>query len=166
MNVFKKVKYIDSISDTNHITSIWIGGNWCCSCRGFRTHKKCKHLKGLMNEMTAYEIDDIINENAGKYYDSALPGLNNIFETKAYNTNEISGVYGKPKVGKSLMCIQEACKLASDGKNILFLDTEGSIIPMIKQWVPVFEKRYGKRKGKIYVESKKSITWGSGKEEF
>jgi len=157
MNVFKRVKYIDNISDTGHITSMWIGGNWYCSCFGYATHKKCKHIKGLVKEMSAFEVEEILKAEAGTYYDSCLDSVNTVFDGSAYNTNEISGIYGKPKVGKSLMCIQESCKLAAEGKNVLFVDTEGSIIPMLKQWVPVFEEKYGKRKGKIYVESKKSI---------
>ncbi len=157
MNVMKNIGRMESISDTGHITSIWIGGDWHCSCQGFSAHRKCKHLKGLIEEMTAYNIDDILKEKAGKYYPSSLEGMDNIFDEKSYNTNEISGIYGKPKVGKSLICIQEACKLVADGKNVLFIDTEGSIIPMLKQWVPVFEKRFGPRKGKMIVECKKSI---------
>ena len=107
--------------------------------------------------MTAYSIDDILKEKAGTYFNSCLDVINGIFDGHTFNSNEISGIYGKPKVGKSLMCIQESCKLAADGKNVLFIDTEGSIVPMLKQWVPVFEKKYGKRKGKIIVESKKDI---------
>ena len=108
--------------------------------------------------MTALEIEDIINnKDLSKEFPSNLDGINNIFGGSAYNSNEISALYGKPGSGKSLFAIQEAVYLSSIGKNVLFIDTEGSIIPMMKKWVPVFEKRFGKRKGKIYVESKKSL---------
>jgi RecA/RadA recombinase len=160
MNVFKRHKYIDNIhhgSTGSHVTYAFIGDDWHCTCISYRVRKNCKHIKELFKEMCVFNIDEVINGDAGRKFSSCLPSINKLFGEEAYNTNEISGIYGKPKVGKSLMCIQEACKLSADGYNVMFVDTEGSIIPMLKQWVPVFEEKYGKRKGKILVESKKSI---------
>jgi RecA/RadA recombinase len=159
MNIFNKVGYVDEIthgSTGTHVTYAWKNGITHCTCVSFQIRKKCKHMDKLVNEMV-YSIDDILKDEAGKKTNSFLSVLNDLFEDKSYNSNEVFALYGKPKVGKSLFCIQEACKLSSEGKNVLFVDTEGSIIPMLKKWVPVFEERYGKRKGKILVESRKSI---------
>jgi RecA/RadA recombinase len=159
MNIFNKVGYVDDIhqgSTGTHVTYAWKNGITHCTCVSFQIRKKCKHMDKLVNEMV-YSIDDILKDEAGKKTNSFLSVLNDLFEDKSYNSNEVFALYGKPKVGKSLFCIQEACKLSSEGKNVLFVDTEGSIIPMLKKWVPVFEERYGKRKGKILVESRKSI---------
>lgn len=160
MNVMKRIGYLDKIthgSTGTHVTYAWKGGPMYCTCVSYRCRKKCKHMKKLVKDMCAYNIDDILKDETGKKFESSLEAINDIFEDDAYNSNEISAVYGKPKVGKSLFSIQEACKLSADGKNVLFVDTEGSIIPMLKKWIPVFEEIYGERKGKILVESKKSI---------
>lgn len=159
MNVFSRIGYVDEIthgSTGTHVTYAWSGEPVRCTCISYRIRKSCKHVDSLVNEMV-YSIDDILKDEAGRKFDSFLTVLNDLFDDKTYNTNEITALYGKPKVGKSLFSIQEASKLAADGKNVLFIDTEGSIIPMLKKWVPIFEERYGKRKGKILVESKKSI---------
>ena len=159
MNVFKRIGYIDKVthgSTGSHVTYAWPGEPVYCTCISYYVRKSCKHAKELINDMV-YNIDDILNDEAGRKFDSFLTVLNDLFDDKAYNTNEVSALYGKPKVGKSLFSIQEATKLAADVKNVLFIDTEGSIIPMLKKWVPVFEERYGKRKGNILVESRKSI---------
>jgi len=109
--------------------------------------------------MTLYDVDKILTEKAdiGETFPSSLETINKLFDSDAYNSYQINAIYGKPKVGKTLLAIQESAYLASKGYNVLFLDTEGSIIPMLIKWVPVFEKRFGERKGKIYVESKKSV---------
>jgi RecA/RadA recombinase len=159
MNVFKRHKYIDELNHGatgSHVTYAWAGGPMHCTCVSFYVRKSCKHMKGLINNMV-YCIDEILNDEAGRKFSSCLDVMDDLFGDKAYHTNAISAIYGKPKAGKSLFSIQEACKLSADGKNVLFIDTEGSIIPMLKIWVPVFEKKYGPRKGKILVESKKSI---------
>ena len=159
MNVFKRIGYIDNITHGKtgtHLTYAWSGGPMYCTCISYRVRKSCKHMDELINNMV-YSVDEILNDEAGRKYDSFLSVFNELFDDKAYNANEISALYGKPKVGKSLFAIQEACKLASQGDNVLFIDTEGSIIPMLKKWVPVFEERYGERKGKILVESRKNI---------
>ena len=159
MNVFKRIGYVDKLthgSTGSHVTYAWNGEQVACTCISGIIRKSCKHIDELIDEMV-YNIEEILKDEAGRKFDSFLTVLNDMFEDKAYNSNEVSALYGKPKVGKSLFAIQEACKLSADGKNVLFIDTEGSIIPMLKKWVPVFESRYGKRKGKVLVESKKSI---------
>lgn len=159
--ICKRIGYIDDVfhgKTGSHVTSQFMGGKWFCTCISFQVRKLCKHRKRLLAKMTAVEIDDIINnEDLSMEFPSNLNGINEIFGGSAYNNNEISALYGKPGSGKSLFAIQEAVYLSSIGKNVLFIDTEGSIIPMMKKWVPVFEKRFGKRKGKIFIESKKSL---------
>jgi RecA/RadA recombinase len=157
--ICKRIGYVDKLkygSTGSHVVYAFPGEPVHCTCISYIIRKSCKHANELIDEMV-YNIEEILSDKAGRKWNSFLTVLNEMFDDKAYNSNEISALYGKPKVGKSLFSIQEACKLSATGKNVLFIDTEGSIIPMLKKWVPVFEKRYGKRKGKILVESKKSI---------
>lgn len=156
-----RIKYVDKVfhgATGSHVVSQWVGGKWFCSCISYQVRKMCKHRKGLLKSMVALDIDDIINnKDLSKEFPSSLSVVNELFGERAYSSNVITSLYGKAGTGKSLFAIQEAVYLASLGKNVLFIDTEGSIIPMMKKWVPVFEERFGKRKGKIFVESKKSL---------
>jgi len=162
MRVLKRIGYIDEVFDGTtgtHISSYWRGYGWYCTCPSYYYRKRCKHLLELIKNMTAHEINEILTSEtlAGREFKSSLDAVNNLFGEFAYNSNQITALYGKPKVGKSLFSIQEAVYLSSKGFNVLFIDTEGSIIPMLRKWVPVLEKRFGGRKGKIFIESKKSI---------
>jgi RecA/RadA recombinase len=159
--ICKRTKYVDKVfhgKTGSHVVSQWVGGKWLCTCISYQVRKLCKHRKGLLKYMSAIEIDDIINnKDLSKEFPSSLEVVNELFGERAYNSNVITSIYGKAGTGKSLFAIQDAVYLSSLGKNVLFIDTEGSIIPMMKKWVPVFEKRFGKRKGKIFIESKKSL---------
>jgi len=158
----KRIGYIDEIfygESGTHTTSFWKGERWLCTCPSFYYRKRCKHLQELLNKMTVFDIDEILNSDSkgAKRFPSSLKVVNNLFDDDAYNSNQMSAVYGKPSVGKTLFAIQEAVYLSSLGYNIFFIDTEGSLIPMLRKWVPVLEKRFGKRKGKILIESKKNV---------
>jgi len=159
--ILKRIGYIDYISKGStgtHVTSCWIGGKWKCTCMGFRVRKKCRHLNRLLENMCPVDLDKILNnEDVSKNYKSNLTVLNKLLQDDLYNSDEIVALYGKPDSGKSLLAIQEIAYLSAKGYNILYIDTEGSIIPMMKKWMPIFEKRFGKRKGKIYVEKLKKL---------
>lgn len=160
--ICKRLSYIDEVYHGTtgiHTASCWIGYGWLCTCPSFFYRKKCKHLLDLLKNMTVYELDEILNDGSrvGRKFPSSLDVVNDLYGDYAYDSNQISALYGKPSVGKTLFSIQEAIYLSSKGYNILFIDTEGSLIPMLRKWVPVLEERFGKRVGRIYVESKKSI---------
>lgn len=160
MKICKRIGYVDMYtrgSTGTHVTSMWVGGDWLCTCPSFYYRKKCKHLSRLIRIMNGYNIEDILNDKAGNKYGSSIDGINEMLDDKTYNSNEIVAVYGKPKVGKSLLSIQEACHLTAEGYNVLFIDTEGSLVQLLKKWVPVFEEKYGERKGRLMVESKKDL---------
>ena len=31
-------------------------GEWCCSCRGWITHRRCKHLAGILQRLSAHTV--------------------------------------------------------------------------------------------------------------
>ena len=160
--ICKRIGYIDKVFDGKtgiHTASIFKGVGWYCSCPAFYYKKKCKHLKELLSEVDMLEVNEILDNNAdlGKRFPSSLNIVNNLFDDYAYGSNQITALYGKPSIGKTLLSIQEAVYLSTKKFNILFIDTEGSLIPMFRKWIPIFENRFGKRKGKIFIESKKTI---------
>lgn len=108
--------------------------------------------------MSAIDLEDILsNEGSSKHFSSNLKCANRLVDDDLYNSDEIVAIYGKPNSGKSLFALQDVAKLSAEGYNILYIDTEGSIVPMMRKWMPVFEKRFGKRKGKILVEKIKQL---------
>lgn len=85
-------------------------------------------------------------------YGSSLQALNGMFENgKVYKSDQIFMFYAPPATGKSLMLAQEACFFASQGKNVLYIDTEGSATTYLQKWGAVFENRFGTLKGNIVV---------------
>ncbi len=160
--ICKKHEYIDKLIDGtkgNYLTSITYGGGWICTCPDFMFRRRvCKHISKLMEEIMSNNLDEILsNKTIGKEFKSSLNNLNSLFESPLYNSNQIVTLYGKPGSGKTLLAIQDAIFLLTKGFNILFIDTEGSLIPMLRKWVPVLEKRFGKRKGNMIIEKKKTL---------
>lgn len=108
--------------------------------------------------MSAIDLEDILNDkSSSKHFASNLKSANRLVDDDLYNSDEIVAIYGKPNSGKSLFALQDVAKLSAEGYNILYIDTEGSIVPMMKKWMPIFEKRFGKRKGKVLVHKLKNI---------
>lgn len=117
--------------------SYWSEANpdWC-TCQGYIAHKHCYHTKleavQMDSKMVAVEdIDKIIKD-----YTSSLDALNRMFGGTAYNNNEIFGLHGKANIGKTLFLLQEAFFRASEGDNVLYID---SVLPE----QPVLVKKKG-----------------------
>ena len=158
----KRHKLIDWVVDGKtgrYVTSFIAGDGWVCSCPWYVFKQKmCSHIKQVLGELMSYDLNDILKDTTiGQTFDSSLTELNKLFDSPTYNTNEIVAIYGKPGTGKTLLSAQESIFLTCNSKNVLFIDTEGSLIPMLRQWVPKFEKRFGKRTGAMIIENKKTI---------
>lgn len=157
----KRIGYVDKVfhgSTGSHVASCFIGEPYRCSCISWDVRKKCKHVNKLLSGIMAKDLEDILNsKDDSKRLESNLNILNELVSDDLYNSDEIIAFYGKPQSGKSLLALQEIAYLSAQGKNILYIDTEGSITPMMRAWMPIFEKRFGKRKGKILVEVKKKL---------
>jgi len=97
------------------------------------------------------ELSDAIKNL--RYIPSSIEGLNEVYGGYVYNSDEIVALYGKPQVGKTLFCLQEA--VASDA-NVLYIDTEGGFRGMASKWLDVLRARF-KTEGKIYLESSKNL---------
>lgn len=126
-----------------------------CSCMGYCFRRKCKHVEGIEG-VQMIDFDEI-DKVAVKKFGSSLKALNFLVGDEFYSNAFVSAVYGEPKVGKTLLLVQDAFYLASQGANVLFLDTEGSL-EMIRKWKGVFEARFGK-KGKLFYD--KALTMES-----
>ncbi len=107
--------------------------------------------------MEEISLDEIISGKNTKWFKSSLDALNKLFGGEAYNSDEIFAIYGKPKAGKSLLCVQEAYWFMTKGLNVLYIDTEGSSTEFIRKWVPVFEARFGERKGNFWLTRTSSL---------
>jgi len=155
-NVFKypKNEYFGRLNEgsvSDYITDIYRFEAFC-SCPSFLFRKKyCKHIKELFKEIGDELSYKVKVEKPAEKFDSSLEILNDLFQDSLYNSRQIVGVYGKPNIGKSLMATQEACYLASQGKNVLYIDTEGSAESMFDKWGDVFEERFGEGSGEIYI---------------
>jgi RecA/RadA recombinase len=88
---------------------------------------------------------------------SSLNNLNSLFGGSAYSTCEIMALYGLPNVGKTLLSLQEAIYLASQGVNILYIDTEGSLASAYRAFASSFKERFGEPRGVIEVEVVKTL---------
>ncbi len=88
---------------------------------------------------------------------SSLSNLNTLFGGSAYSTCEVMALYGLPNVGKTLLSLQEAMFLASQGLNILYIDTEGSLASAYRVFGQAFKERFGQPKGVIEVEQMKTL---------
>jgi RecA/RadA recombinase len=88
---------------------------------------------------------------------SSLNNLNSLFGGSAYSTCEIMALYGLPNVGKTLLSLQEAMYLASQGVNILYIDTEGSLASAYRAFSSSFKERFGEPKGVIEAEVVKTL---------
>lgn len=61
----------------------------------------------------------------------------------AYANGIIHGVFAESQSGKTIMLLQQACKISSKtGKPALYVDTEGGGHNFVKTWMPKFEKMY------------------------
>jgi len=133
-----------------------------CSCKGFRTRKNCSHLrwvKGLPGKNLLGDIlpiDDFI-EREVKLYKSSLNALNELFDGAPYSNDAITVFYGKPKVGKSLLVLQEAAYLESEGYRVLIIDTEGSLRESARYWLPILRNRFNSKNKGIYVVKKLTL---------
>jgi len=107
--------------------------------------------------MEEISLDEIISGKNTKWFKSSLDALNKLFGREAYNSDEIFAIYGKPKAGKSLLMLQESYFFMTQGYNVLYIDTEGSSSEFIKKWVPIFEERFGKRKGNFWLARTRSL---------
>ena len=120
-----------------------------CSCWAGLVGRVCVHKKMVM-EMPV-ELREAIKglKNIG----SSIAGLNEVFGGHLYNSDEIVALYGKPQVGKTLFCLQEA---VASNVNVLYIDTEGGFKGMASKWLDVLTERF-KSRSKIYLESCKNL---------
>jgi len=101
------------------------------------------------------KIDELVGKC--KEIKSSLGNLNTLFGGTAYSTCEVMALYGLPNVGKTLLSLQETMFLASQGVNILYIDTEGSLASAYRAFGQVFKDRFGEPKGIIEVEVVKTL---------
>ncbi|MEM4530581.1 MAG: AAA family ATPase [Thermofilaceae archaeon] len=134
-----------------------------CSCAGYIYNRKCWHVDTLLAkpldesqvvDMPAVKIDELVVKH--KEYPSSLKSLNSLLSGNAYSTSEIFALYGLPNIGKTLLAVQESFWIASQGVNVLYIDTEGSLVTALKSWKQRFEQRFG-RKADIYAVSYTSL---------
>lgn len=130
-----------------------------CSCAGYLFNRKCWHIDTLLAkpfteaqvvDMPAVKIEELLVKH--KEYKSSLKALNDLFDGSAYSTSEIFALYGLPNIGKTLLSVQETFWMASQGVNVLYIDTEGSFATALRVWKDRFEKRFQK-KADIYAVS-------------
>ena len=163
--LYALVKGSTGVHTVSRIVDPEQGEKVLCTCIGYRTHGTCKHIQLMENVLQRknglgrwfkmpeiYDIDEYIKMEKN-IYRSSLKALNDLFNNKPYSSDAITLIYGKPKVGKSLLILQEAIWLQMQGKNVLIIDTEGSLRESAEHWVPIFRRRFtGKGKpGKLYV---------------
>ena len=125
-----------------------------CTCPSFLYRRDCKHIKEVMDKML-WSIKD--KKPSRKTWKSSVDSLNEMMNGYAYTSDEIVALYGMPNTGKTLLALQEAFWLASEGEVVLFIDTEGGIRSFAQQWAPVFIKRFGDIKGNIFFERRTTI---------
>ena len=126
---------------------IWKGSGAFCTCLGYLFRGRCRHLKEVGGVI---DVDELEGKEVKKYR-SSLGALNELVGDEFYNPNFIIAVYGEPKVGKTLLMLQDAFWLASQGGRVLYLDTEGSL-EHLRKWKQVFEARFGKGGGKVFYD--------------
>jgi predicted ATP-dependent serine protease len=130
----------------------WSDGE-ICTCYGFWYRKTCKHVEAAKKMKSIEEI-----AKSGKELQSSIKGLNEMFGGSFYSSDVLCGIFGKPNMGKTLLLVQDAFYLASEGKNVLLIDTEGGTWKMMQAWKEVFEKRFGKLTGNLYIEKRRGLS--------
>ncbi|MEM0478288.1 MAG: AAA family ATPase [Candidatus Caldarchaeum sp.] len=133
----------------------YVLGSHGCTCMAGTFGKKCKHIaeaerRGLM----PLEINNLRPE---KSMSSFSKELNIVAGGDFYNSDVIVAVHGKAGVGKSLFSIHECVKAAAEGRNFLYIDTEGGFKSMAEKWLPKLQERFGELKGHGYVETRKTL---------
>lgn len=60
-----RFKVESSTSDRHYVVSQRrTSGEWCCGCRGWITHRRCKHLKDILERLGSYMATaDALGEN-------------------------------------------------------------------------------------------------------
>lgn len=123
-----------------------------CTCPGYVFRGACKHLR----EVCFMPVEFERVESQIKEYSSFLSGLNALYGGRFLTSDALIGFHGLPHVGKTLILLHEAYNLASQGVNVLYVDTEGNVGEMIKAWRERLTQRF-KPKGKLYLESRRSL---------
>lgn len=73
---------------------------------------------------------------------SSLNGVNKLL-TFGYCKKVPVALFGPPKEGKSIFCLQEALYLATQlNRNVLYIDTEGAGPVFLKIWEEILRKRF------------------------
>lgn len=140
-------------STGTHVTSKRLkDGEMFCDCISYQVRGKCRHV--LEVSMLPEEIGNI---KSIRTFDSSVKGLNDMYNEDLYSSNHIVSIYALPGEGKTLFAVQEAMYLASKGYNVLYIDTEGGAERFFNKWSKVFESRFGKKKGKVWLEVRKSV---------
>jgi len=145
-------------SKTIHV-AFKLNGEEFCTCPGFIYNGKCWHISSL-SQSKVQEVGNVkIEELTSKCREikSSLNNLNSLFGGSAYSTCEVMALYGLPNVGKTLLSLQETMFLASQGVNVLYIDTEGSLASAYRAFGSVFKERFGEPKGVIEVEVVKTL---------
>ncbi len=136
-------------SEGIYITCIRDGQFPICSCPSRKP--MCKHVRSFIGDLDKMSYNIKINRESIKH-PSSIDGLNEIFESEFYNDSQQIALYGDWNIGKTTFLLQETCFFASNNKNVLFVDTEGSAIATFNKWNEVFENRFGDGKGKIIFQ--------------
>jgi len=121
-----------------------------CTCWAGLSGRECVHRRMVMWAMPV-ELREAIKKM--KFMKSSIEGLNEVFGGHVYNSDEIVALYGKPQVGKTLFCLQEA---VASNSNVLYIDTEGGFKGMAGKWLDILTERF-KSKSKIYLEPAKNL---------
>ena len=126
-----------------------------CTCPAGLFRGKCKHTEMVKN-MPLKTFEESAKEL--KQIKSSIDGLNTVYGGYFYNSDALIALYGKYESGKTLLLFQDVEYMASQGKNVLFIDTEGGMKNMYAKWDKVFESRFGKFTGKKYLEVRKGLS--------
>lgn len=153
--------FLSKSSRTLHVAFRYDGEEFC-SCPGFLYNRKCWHLNALSSSRLLgkevggkVKIEELISKCSE--IKSSLNNLNALFGGSSYSTCEIMALYGLPNVGKTLLSLQESIFLTSQGLNVLYVDTEGSLASAYRAFGQVLRERFGQPKGTIEVEVIKSL---------
>jgi archaellum biogenesis ATPase FlaH len=153
MNIYKDfvVFNISSCSGKEYTLCVDKNGNGYCTCPSFYFRKKCKHFEKIKKVgKMVLSWDNVEESKVVREFKSSLNVINDMFGGSAYTSDNIFGLFGLAGEGKSLLCIQEAFYLMSQGYRVLYIDTEGSLVSQLRKcWADVFMARFNLSKNDL-----------------
>jgi RecA/RadA recombinase len=133
----------------NHVVRISEDGSVKCSCGD---KKLCKHaiavLLKLPEDFSTKILENLLKEAKTEAMKYISTGIKNLDELVHIPHSGVIGVFGPPKVGKTLLVTQILYKISGDLKApALYVDTEGFYTPdAIAKSLAMFSKRFSEGK--------------------